>query len=85
MEGEGAAMGAALHAAWVWQKEEKGDDDLGRIVDSFIKTDEKRRAKPDTEAVRIYRKQKQLYKAISNPFKTIEAGNPLELRTQLLD
>ncbi len=32
IEGEGAAMGAALHAAWVWIMETQGEDKLEEIV-----------------------------------------------------
>jgi xylulokinase len=85
VEGEGAAMGAALHAAWVWQKEETGEDDLGKIIEVFVKTDEQRRAKPEPKAVEIYRRQKQLYTAVSDPYKKTKTDNPFELRMKLLD
>jgi xylulokinase len=85
VEGEGAAIGAALHAAWVWLKEEQGEDNLEAIVSAFVKTDEERRAKPDPEAVKIYRKQKKLYKALSKPFKTNETENVFELRSELIN
>ena len=84
MEGEGAAMGAALHAAWVWTNEETQGESLSGIVSDFVRVDEKRRAKPDPQAVKIYERQKRLYKSISSPFKTNEKGSPFELRSELL-
>ena len=84
VEGEGAAMGAALHAAWVWTNEETQGESLSGIVSDFVRVDEKRRAKPDPQAVKIYERQKRLYKSISSPFKTNEKGSPFELRSELL-
>jgi xylulokinase len=85
VEGEGAAIGAALHAAWVWQKEEAGENRLQVIVDDFVHVDEKRRVKPDPQAVRIYQKQKKLYKSVSSSFEMKDKGNPFELRIGLLN
>jgi len=84
VEGEGAAMGAALHAAWVWLKEEREEDRLEEIVTAFVRTDEERRARPNPATKEVYQKQKKLYKAVSTPFKSNETGNPLELRASLL-
>jgi xylulokinase len=84
VEGEGAAMGAAIHAAWVWFKEERGVDRLVEIVNAFVQTDEASRAKPENSSVAVYRRQKELYKALSKPFKSGGMENPLEIRTQLL-
>ncbi len=48
VEGEGAALGAALHAAWVYYREGNPDYPLSELVDRFVKIDEKRRKKPGT-------------------------------------
>jgi xylulokinase len=84
VEGEGAAMGAALHAAWVWYREEKGENQLTEIVDDFVKVDEKSRAKPDPQAVRVYKMQKKFYQSVSMPFKNNAIDNPFELRYRLM-
>ena len=65
VEGEGAALGAALHAAWVWLKESGQDVTLKNIVQPFVILDEARRKKPIPENVAIYQKQKAYFSALS--------------------
>ncbi len=84
VEGEGAALGAALHASWVWRKENGEAIDLEEIVGDFVKLDESRRMIPDPKNVEIYRSQKNLYNAISSLFKDKKLDSPFDLRTQLL-
>jgi len=84
VEGEGAAMGAALHAAWVWTKEEMKEESLSAIVGDFVHVDERRRARPDPVAVKIYERQKRLYKSVSSPFKRNGKDSPFGLRSELL-
>jgi xylulokinase len=44
--GEGAALGAAIHAAWVWKKVEGEGRPLKEVADPFIVLDKERRARP---------------------------------------
>ncbi|MCK4297590.1 MAG: hypothetical protein KAX28_13155 [Candidatus Marinimicrobia bacterium] len=84
VEGEGAAFGAALHAAWVWQKENKAPVSLHDIVTPFIILDEARRKKPISANVEIYRKQKRLFSALSRRIRGIDGDDPFRLRTEMM-
>ena len=64
-EGEGAALGAALHAAWVWLKEEGEEIALEDLVAPFIRLKESLRKKPRPEYREIYRLQKAFFHALS--------------------
>jgi xylulokinase len=85
VEGEGAALGAALHAAWVWSKEEGNPVDLDEIVAAFVKPDETRRVKPDKESTRVYQTQKKLYNVMCELYKDKKVENPFTIRNQLLN
>lgn len=84
VEGEGAALGAALHAAWVWQKEHQSPIELTDVVQPFIILDEKRRKLPDQDAVPVYRKQKALFDALCKRARGLEGKDPFKIRTELL-
>ena len=84
VEGEGAALGAALHASWVCRKENGEEIGLEEIVADFVKPDESRRMIPDPKIVEIYRSQKNLYNTISSLFKDKKIDSPFDLRTQLV-
>lgn len=62
--GEGAALGAAIHAAWVWFKEEGQGHGLQQLVDMFVHLEESRRKAPIPENVAIYRRQKVRYRQL---------------------
>ena len=82
--GEGAALGAALHAAWVFQKEKNKSVTLEEIVTPFIKLKEERRNLPIPQNAAIYRIVKKIYRSISlrlRGFQTSE--DPFELRNEL--
>jgi xylulokinase len=87
VEGEGAALGAALHAAWVWTKE---SGKAGRsvkltdVVEPFIKLDETRRVKPDPANVAAYRAMKKAYFAISGRVRGIGGDDPFVLRSRMV-
>ncbi|MGD2122581.1 MAG: FGGY family carbohydrate kinase [Gemmatimonadota bacterium] len=93
VRGEGAALGAAIHAAWVWQNEE-GPEDPGReadlstlreIANHFVAFDEGRRAKPDPGARPKALLLHRLFRALSRRARGEEAEDPFLLRQQLLD
>jgi len=84
VEGEGAALGAALHAAWVWKNENQGPVRIREIVQPFVILDEKRRKKPRREKVLVYRKQKELFDALSKRIRGIDGRDPFKIRTELL-
>ncbi len=63
--GEGAALGAALHAAWVWKKEAGEKVALDQLVAPFIMLPEENRCKPIAENVAVYRKAKDIFNSLS--------------------
>jgi xylulokinase len=83
VEGEGAALGAALHAAWVWLKENGKPYSIQDVVAPFIVLDEKRRKKPETEHIAVYRAMKQLFHALSLRLRGQEGDDPFSLRIDL--
>lgn len=46
VKGEGAALGAAIHAAWVWLKENGRPVELKKLTDQFVELDESRFKSP---------------------------------------
>ncbi|HDQ45088.1 MAG TPA: xylulokinase [bacterium] len=83
VEGEGAALGAALHAAWVWQKENGEPTPLSDIVAPFVIFDESRRKNPIPENVRVYKKQKVLFSALSARIRGAGGEDPFALRAKM--
>ncbi len=83
VEGEGAAVGAALHAAWVWAKESGRPAALEEIVRPFVVLDEKRRKKPAPAHVEAYQIQKRLFHSLSERIRTGQAEDPFALRQKL--
>ena len=84
VEGEGAALGAALHAAWVWYKELGHAIPLEEVIEPFVILDEKRRKKPKRDNIGVYRIQKRLYHSLSNRVRQGEGEDPFQLRDALL-
>jgi xylulokinase len=83
VEGEGAALGAALHAAWVWFKENGQSRSIQDVVAPFVVLDEKRRKKPEVEYIPVYRTMKELFHALSLRLRGGKADDPFSLRIEL--
>ncbi|NIM91123.1 MAG: hypothetical protein GTO17_09265 [Candidatus Aminicenantes bacterium] len=83
VEGEGAALGAALHAAWVWLKENGQARPIQDVIAPFIVLDEKRRRRPLKENVKTYRIMKQLFYALSLRLRGQKGEDPFSLRIDL--
>jgi len=81
--GEGAALGAAIHAAWVWARESGREVALADLVDVFVRPDESMRARPRREAVATHRIQKRLFAALTSRVRGLEGEDPFELRAKL--
>jgi sugar (pentulose or hexulose) kinase len=81
--GEGAALGAALHAAWVWFKENGKPLSIQDVVAPFVVLDEKSRKKPKSEHLLVYRTMKQLFQALSLRLCGQEGNDPFSLRIDL--
>lgn len=85
VEGEGAALGAALHAAWVYLKEQGEEMTLQQIVEPFVTLQEKRRKVPIHGNVKRYRIVKRLFHTLSKLIRGQKAEHdPFELRNQLI-
>jgi len=84
VEGEGAAIGAALHSAWVWNNEEGHLINLKDVIHDFVNLNEYERTKPRSEYVETYRKQKELFSVLSEKIRDSKSGNPFQLRTKML-
>ncbi|MCK5739168.1 hypothetical protein KAH55_08300 [bacterium] len=86
VEGEGAALGAALHAAWVWQRENGKMKPIKEIVRPFIQLREADRCRPIPENVAVYQKMKPAYFALSARMRGVkDAADPFALRAEMLD
>ena len=83
VEGEGAALGAALHAAWVWFNESVEKIPIEEVVERFVKLDEKRRKKPNPSHHETYRIQKRLFQALSSRIHKKNGEDPFKIRTLL--
>jgi xylulokinase len=84
VEGEGAALGAAIHAAWVWTKEQGKAISLSEVAEPFVVLDVARRKQPIARNVEIYRLQKRLYLALSERVRGMGPDeDPFDLRTAL--
>jgi xylulokinase len=84
VEGEGAALGAALHAAWVWQREAGLGRTLAEIAGPFVVLDEARRSRPAPHRQLVYRQLTRLYRALSRRARGLEGEDPFEVRQGLL-
>jgi xylulokinase len=85
VEGEGAALGAAIHAAWVWEKEEGRGRPLKEVVAAFVTPLESGRRRPRPEADQIYDLLRRLYSALSRRIRGEDGDDPFLLRQQLLE
>jgi xylulokinase len=84
VEGEGAALGAAVHAAWVWTMGRGRAVSLAEVAEPFVVLDVARRTRPIARNVEIYRIQKRLYRAVSDRVRGIGTSeDPFELRAAL--
>ena len=81
--GEGAALGAALHAAWVWFKENGRPRTIQDVVDPFVVLDESRRKKPQSANIPVYRAMKELFHALSLRLRGLKGEDPFSLRIDL--
>ena len=83
VEGEGAALGAAIHAAWVWLRENGEDISLESVASPFVALDETRRVKP-SEHVEIYKVLKDQFSALSARVRGVGGADPFALRDKIV-
>ncbi len=84
VKGEGAALGAALAAAWVWLGENGEPTPIAAVVDPFVDLDEAGRKRPRPEHRETYRRQRDLFESLSRRLRGLEAPDPFETRARLL-
>ena len=82
--GEGAALGAAIHAAWVWQKEQENGYTLKEVAAPFVVPDEIRKKNPQEQNREPYRLQKRLFRAVGDRMRGLEGEDPFTVRNALL-
>jgi len=85
VEGEGAALGAAIHAAWVWRKEAGEEITLTEVCRPYVKLLEERRKKPIAAHSAVYRTQRELFRALSERVRGKPSlQDPFLLRVRIL-
>lgn len=85
VEGEGAALGAALHAAWVYRKNQDPSISLRELIKPFVLLQEQRRKNPIAANVGRYRTLKKLYHSLSCLVRRQPSReDPFELRNHLI-
>ena len=81
--GEGAALGAALHAGWIWKNENGYNETLSKIVKPFITFNEQLRCTPKNENIKVYDNLKSLYRSITMRIRGLGGKDPFELKQGL--
>jgi xylulokinase len=84
VQGEGAALGAAIHAAWVWEKEAGRPRSLAEVAEPFVILEEQRRCRPRAEYRQVHRVLKRLFQALSRRVRGLAGEDPFALRKELL-
>lgn len=84
VQGEGAALGAAIHAAWVWRKESGDSRSLAEVAAPFIVLEESRRSRPRPEYRHAHVLLNKLFQALSRRVRGLSGEDPFALRKQLL-
>ena len=86
VEGEGAALGAALHAAWVYYKETGKAPSLAQLVAPYVIMREENRCRPIAKNVAVHRLQKQAFQALSERMRGKKSEfDPFVLREKLIN
>jgi sugar (pentulose or hexulose) kinase len=83
LTGEGAALGAAIHACWVWQKESGENITINEVCDDFITYNHNLIKTPRPEYKNTYDKLKILYQSLSSRIQGLEGDNPFNLYSAL--
>ncbi|MCF7803295.1 MAG: xylulokinase [Candidatus Marinimicrobia bacterium] len=83
VQGEGAALGAAVHASWAWKKENSTPETIEEAVEPYVILDEQNRKTPIPEYVEIHNIQKELFRALSLRVRGKDGKDPFALREQM--
>lgn len=79
VEGEGAALGAALHAAWVWLAERGEAVEIEELIEPFVVLDSSRRKRPAAEHAAAYAALRRRFRAVSRRLRGLEGEDPFDL------
>jgi len=82
--GEGAALGAAIHASWVWLREQGEARSLAEVGSPFVDPALGQRVRPRPEYAPVYDLQRRLYRALVARLLGEEGDDPFTLRSQLV-
>ena len=77
IEGEGAALGAAIHAAWVLQMQNGNNIDIAEVCEPYIDFNYAMVHKPRKKFKNTYNAQKKLFGALSKKIKATDDGKCL--------
>ncbi len=77
IEGEGAALGAAIHAAWVLQMQNGNNIDIAEVCEPYIDFNYAMVHKPRKKFKNTYNAQKKLFGALSKKIKATDNGKSL--------
>ena len=83
--GEGAALGAAIHAAWAWHREAGEARPLAELAAPFVVLEEQRRRRPRAEHRATYARVRRLFRAVSRRIRGLEGEDPFALRRDLAE
>lgn len=82
IEGEGAALGAAIHSAWVYMKRKDKEFPIEELTDSYVQVDESRRMTPSN--AEIYTTMSKIYGEISHRLRMqTKNPNPFKMASEL--
>ena len=82
--GEGAALGAAIHAAWVWLREEGIEAPLDELSSTFVTLEEESRRHPEADARQSHDLLVRPFRALTWRMRRLEGEDPFALRQALL-
>jgi xylulokinase len=88
VEGEGAALGAAISAAWVWTGAMEGTPGerpaIEELVERFVRLDEGGRCSPRPQHRDTYAHLRTLFAAVSRRARGLDAPDPFEVRAAIM-
>jgi len=84
VRGEGAALGAAIHAAWVWGRERGDPRPLAEVAEPLVVLEEEARCGPDPRHLERFGSLRRLFRALSRRMRGMDGEDPFELRRTLL-
>ncbi len=84
VRGEGAALGAAVHAAWVWYRQRGEERPLAELAEPFVVLDETRRRRPNPEHRPAHQMLRRLFRALSRRARGLEGEDPFLVRRDLV-